>query len=186
MSPAQKTWYFRWWGRARAALESGTLSDMGKKVHEMANHMGATRTGHHVRAGCAVDAEVLRHACHVVALGRQKSSKLLTNAELDRVSLVFKLIINGDDLAARIAWEQPDQGQIKRLTWSIKNTAPEALIVHVCKDKFSRADWWNLGTTELRQLLMTLKRIKDNQEVLQEVLAHGATEAAEVGVEEPF
>jgi hypothetical protein len=129
---------------------------MGAKVREMADHMA-------VRAGCAVTAETLRHACHVVALGREKSSKVLTNAELDRVLLVFKLVINGDDLASAIAWEQPDQGQVKRLTWSIRNTAPEALIVHVCKDKFGKGDWWNLGTTELRQLLMTLKRIAEHQ-----------------------
>lgn len=156
MSPAQTSLYFRWWGRARVALASATGTVMGTKVRDMADHMS-------VRAGCAVDAEVLRHACHVVALGRDKSSKVLTNAELDRVLLVFKLVINGDDLASVIAWEQPDQGQVKRLTWSIRNTAPEALIVHVCKDKFGKGDWWNLGTTELRQLLMTLKRIRENQ-----------------------
>ena len=154
MTKAQTSLYFRWWGRARAALESGrTRTDVGAKVEEMGSHLEGRGA-----------ADALRHACHVIALGRQKSSKTFTNAELDRVLLVFRLIVNGDDLAARIAWEQPEQGQAKRLTWSIKHTAPEALIVHVAKDKFGKGDWWNLGVTELRQLLMTLKRIRDRKD----------------------
>lgn len=156
MSPAQTQLYFRKWNPARVALAAGATSEMAVKVREMADHMAA-------RDARKVDAEVLRHACHVVALGRQKSSKTLTNAELDRVLLVFRLIVNADDLAAVIAWDQPDQGQVKRLTWSIKHVSPEAMTVHVAKDKFGRGDWWNLGVTELRQLLMTLKRIKNNQ-----------------------
>jgi hypothetical protein len=179
MTPDQTRMYFRKWNPARVALAAGATTDMGRKVTEMATHMAA-------RDARKVDAEALRHACHVVALGREKSSKHLTNAELDRVLLVFKLVINGDDLAAVIAWEQPDQGQVKRLTWSIRNTAPEALIVHVCKDKNGRGDWLNLGTTELRQLLMTLKRIREKQKVSQEA-AEVAEAGAEVGcVEEPF
>ena len=89
----------------------------------------------------------------------------LGQADLDRVLLVFKLIIDGDDLASVIALEDPDQGAVKRLTWSIRQVAPEALTVKICRDKFARADWESLGAPELLQLLMTVKRVVQRQEI---------------------
>ncbi len=163
MTSAQTSLYWRLWAKATAsagwkgktpAIDETRLTDMGRRVVEVAQAL---------QGDGSLNAELLRHACHALALGRLRSSKKLTNAELDRVLLVFRLVADGDDIAAVIAWDNPAEGETKRLTWSIRNTAPEPLILRLCRDKFGRADWENLAPTELRQLLMTLTRIRQRQ-----------------------
>jgi hypothetical protein len=98
-----------------------------------------------------------RHACHVVALGADKSSTQLTNAELDRILALFKLLADPDDLSATLAWNNPQEEKRKRMLWWIQNNCVESYVVEVCRQKFQTDDLESLNFKQLGQLHMTLK-----------------------------
>lgn len=98
----------------------------------------------------------LRHGCHIVALGRDKSSKEFTNAELDRVESLFRLLTDPDDINARLDWEDPTRAAKRRQLWFIRNAAPAAYVRAIARDKFGTADWENLTVAQLKFLAMTL------------------------------
>lgn len=55
-------------------------------------------------------ADAKRHALHVKALGKDKSSKAFTNDDLDKVIAVFKAVHDGGNLNAQLAQlDQPAQ-----------------------------------------------------------------------------
>lgn len=82
MSPKQTLLYFREWG----------------KVRERARAQGTP----------AAECDAMRHALHQKALGYQRSSKLFTNGELDKVLAVFRAISRSGDLNCQIdAQQQP-------------------------------------------------------------------------------
>jgi hypothetical protein len=105
----------------------------------------------------------LRHACHIVALGRDKSSKVLNNAELDRVVALFKLLADPEDLSAIMAWENPVEADVKRVKWFITNTAPSAYVAAIARDKFGTSDWESLDLKQMRFLAMTLANRRDRK-----------------------
>jgi len=103
-----------------------------------------------------VSAEHLRHACHLVALGHDKSSHHLTNQELDRVLALFQLLADPDDFRATMAWSNPQEEQRKRMLWWLRNKCVESYIVEISRQKFGTDDWESLPFESLRQLHMTL------------------------------
>lgn len=129
-----------------------------------------------------------RHACHLVAFGKDKSSSQLTNRELDRILALFKLLADPDDLAATLAWNNADESARKRLLWYLRNECVESYVVEICRQKFGTDDWEALDYADLRQLHMTLK----NRPRAQRVALHGpAAQPAVINVnrelvEEPF
>jgi hypothetical protein len=93
MSPAQNKLYISTWIRVKKVLTQ--LGGMDAK-----------------------EADAERHAIHIEALGRDKSSKAFTNEEFDRVLDAFKRrLIVTDHSAAPRAMTEPK----KRLLWSIRN-----------------------------------------------------------------
>lgn len=86
MTPAQTALYFYQWGLARDWFLAQGLDSK------------------------QVDAK--RHALHVKALGRDKSSKDFTNADLDKVIAAFKAVHDGGNLDAQLA--QLDQPEKRR------------------------------------------------------------------------
>ena len=105
-----------------------------------------------------VSADDLRHASHLVALGKTVSSSDLTNIELDRVLVLWRLLVDPDDLSAVVAWDHPEQQARTRLEWSVRHCGlPEAYVLHVCSSKFGTREWQNLDDQKLRQLVITLK-----------------------------
>lgn len=106
----------------------------------------------------SVTADDLRHACAVIALGRYKSSKDFTNAEVDRVVTLFRLLAEADDVGAMMDWNSPERSERKRLLWAIENAAPEAYTARIARDRFGTEVWTELPIDELRQLLVTLKK----------------------------
>ncbi|ODU25014.1 MAG: hypothetical protein ABS95_01155 [Verrucomicrobia bacterium SCN 57-15] len=105
----------------------------------------------------APNADHFRRACHVIAIGQDKSSCDLTNAELDRVLALFKLLADPDDLAALMSWNNPDEERRKRILWWLKKECVESYVVEVCRQKFQTANWEALSFKQLQQLHMTLK-----------------------------
>jgi hypothetical protein len=86
-----------------------------------------------------------------------KSSKDLTNRELDRVVCLFRLLTEPDDIAAMVEWNNPDMGERKRLLYAIEHAAPEAYVAAIASDRFGTELWQDLAVPELRQLAVTLK-----------------------------
>lgn len=164
----QKRFYFpNWnaafnanWRREKSrvlAVENRIESEWVRKVETLAQQLALQQH----RAPVADD---LRHACHVVAISRDKSSHDLSNAELDRVVTLFKLLANPDDLDAVMSWQHPENAERKRLVYAIKTAAPHAYIDDICRDMFAPIYeppfWEDLPIASLRHLSVTLKHRK--------------------------
>lgn len=98
----------------------------------------------------------IRHAVHVVALGKDKSSKDLTNREFDRVLCLLRLLIDPDNLEEVIRWENPDLDERKRLVWFIDNF-PAQYVRQIASDKFKQPGLDQLSMAQLRMLATTLR-----------------------------
>ena len=119
MSPAQAQLYWR--AYAAAARAQGWASVDGIERARQARELGAVwvspdldqvlaavwRIAGQLAAdgGGNTDANALRHACHVVAIGHGVSSKKLSNADFDSVLTLFRLLADPNRLANVIAWE---------------------------------------------------------------------------------
>lgn len=98
-----------------------------------------------------------RHACHLVALGKDKSSTTLTNDETDRVVALFKLLADPEDLDALLNWQNSTEPRRRRILWWIKHQCQESYVVAVCREKFGCDDPRSLDFGRLQQLHITLR-----------------------------
>jgi hypothetical protein len=105
----------------------------------------------------AVTVNDLRHAAYIYALKKDKSSTEFTNVDLDRILVLFRLLVDPDDLAAVHEWDHPELAVQRRLVWVIEHSAPEAYIRKVAGDKCGTIYWRELPIPSLRQLAMTLR-----------------------------
>jgi hypothetical protein len=167
-----RRFYFPAWSACAKAngwvMAKGRLSESARGAHADAPVAGAlpgellrkvwmAAEALAVQAHRNVTAEDLRHGCTVVALGRNKSSKDFTNAELDRVVALFRLLAEPDDVAAMLQWNNPEIGERKRLVFAIAESAPAAYVARIASDRFGTELWEDLAVYELRQLVMTLR-----------------------------
>ncbi len=132
MTPAQNKEYWRQWSAVKKLLT--TLGEFSPK-----------------------DADAERKAIHLEALKVEKSSKDLTNADLDKVLDAFgtRLILLDAQSTTNRAQEQP----VKRLIWAINQLGLDApYIAKICLDQFGTEDWQNLGEKRLRFFRMTLTK----------------------------
>jgi hypothetical protein len=165
ISDKQNTLYWRMWSRVVNAndwrMSKGRLisplaphtSHLGRRVLALATDLA--RQLHR-----SVTADDLRHACHVAAVGHEKSHKDLTNTEFSRVLTAFKLLIEPDDLDAQMDWDNPDRDARRSLVAGINKIAPHAAIDAICKNAFNNYNspfWEDLELGQLRWLLRTLK-----------------------------
>ena len=138
----------------------------------MARRLLATRGGR-------LDADTLRHACHVLALGKDVSSMRLTNKQIDQVVAVFRQLagINltamlttehaaaeGRRLSAARARKQADpaaptpmpDADRKRLIYALENIElPPAYLETISRDTYGTTDWRTLPTETLHKLRIT-------------------------------
>jgi hypothetical protein len=164
--------YFPAWGKAAANHgwnrrgvgqrvdffgNSPELNELYQRIWNIAEERAGTHDSHRFLPP-APGAEDFRHACHVVALGADKSSTQLTNAELDRILALFKLLADPDDLSATLAWNNPQEEKRKRMLWWIQNNCVESYVVEVCRQKFQTDDFESLSFKQLGQLHLTLKK----------------------------
>jgi len=94
-----------------------------------------------------------RHDLHVRALGSDKSSKELTNADLDQVLAEFLALSRPDDLASQLL--QKDMPR-RRLLYGITHHAPDPYWRSIARDKFGTDDLAVLDLVQLQQLKVTL------------------------------
>ncbi len=101
--------------------------------------------------------DAVRHACHLVALGTDPSSKTMTAAQADRVVLLFRLLADPADLSAMMAWERGATPDRARLIWKIKNLGHSThYIGAIAEDKFGECDLDRLSPEQLHELVRTL------------------------------
>lgn len=103
-------------------------------------HLGHRRAARH-QGHSAVVPDHLRHACHYVALGKDKSSDNLTNAELDQVLAVFRLMADPDDLKSIIDRDHPEHAERRRLVVLCRRQ-PEARILAIASNLKTWAGQW--------------------------------------------
>jgi hypothetical protein len=137
------------------------LSDLGRTVVAEA----LRRAGSEARGPRLDD---LRHACHVVALGRDKSSAKLDNREVDKVVALFRLLTEETDIAAGMRYDNPDIGERERLKVKISRLKiPHAKIDGVCRRGFapvySAPYWEDLPLASLRALFGILQTIQERK-----------------------
>jgi hypothetical protein len=132
MTAAQTKKYWNMWGKVRKALTE--LGDFSKQ-----------------------DADAERKAITIEALGKDKSSKDLTNADLDKIFDAFDavlVIFNGPGTHDRAA-----TGPTKRLLWAIDQLGlEEPYIASIAQDTYKRDDWRNLTERQLWAFRFTLTR----------------------------
>lgn len=103
-------------------------------------------------------ADDLRKAGHLVAVGRPMSSKEMTNRQLDRVLVLWRLLTDPTDLHAVIAWQQSGRPDETRLRWCVEHCGFEsAYIAALCRDRFGTSRWETLDIHRLHQLVVTLE-----------------------------
>lgn len=190
MTPAQLRRYWRHWNVAWSAHWAGVrggepVARVGRPVSELREQLVAL-AGQIAGPG-ALRPDHLRHACHLLALGRDRRSAHLTSKEQDLVIAIFqRLAAAGHELAGQIrsdareteldrrrdyrgssaaasgprrAWEQrrPDADR-KRVLWSLEHSLyPRLAIEEIARDKFGTSDWRSLDDRRLYQLLITVK-----------------------------
>jgi hypothetical protein len=140
--------------KKRLVIDESRITEEGRKVLTLARQRAQM-----ANRPTAVDD--MRHGAHILALGRDKSSEHLTNAEVDRVVTLFRLLQDPEDLDAVMKWQSyqrgEDPGEIKRLDYAIGHAAPDAYVRQICADRFGTRMWEDLEKSQKRQLAMTLK-----------------------------
>jgi hypothetical protein len=117
----------------------------------------------------------IRHGVHWIALGRDKSSSHLTNAELDRVVSLLRLLSDPDDLSARMRWDAyargEDPGAVTRLDYFIRTAAPDAYVRKMALDMCGTRTWEDLGMAQKQVLSRALSQ---RRKTFQRPMAPGA------------
>lgn len=134
--------------KGRLDFNPERLTDEGRKVMTFARQRAVTE-----KRGITLDD--MRHGAHWLALGKDKSSAHLNNAEVDRVVCLFRVLQDPDDLDSRIKWEAyergEDPGAVNRLDYIIK-TIPDALARKISQDMIGTR-MWEWATAQQKQIL---------------------------------
>lgn len=133
MTPAQNNKYWHMWGRVSKALTE--LGDFSKS-----------------------DAEAERKAIHLEALGKKKSSKDLTDDDLDKIFDAFDdylVLFDGPSDHDRTA-----RGPVARLIWAIDQLGlEEPYIQKLASDsEFKTTAWRELDESQLKRFRFTCTR----------------------------
>lgn len=106
----------------------------------------------------------LRHACHVLAFGRDISHDSLSNSQFDRLLLLWGnerecpgLLVNPENIAALVAWDNPDQARKISLIRAIKEAATDEYTCKITQDIWGTIYWEDLGCSALLGLLRKIK-----------------------------
>jgi hypothetical protein len=97
----------------------------------------------------AIVPDDLRHACNIVATGRQNSGSL-DNKQTNRVVNLFRLLRDPDDLDAVMNWENPENADRKSFVAFLKKRFNEAALIAISRNAFDTSDWDSLDIAKLR------------------------------------
>ncbi|WP_193214974.1 hypothetical protein [Luteolibacter marinus] len=130
MTPKQNRAYWQRWNKVRTLLTSA--GEFSKE-----------------------DAEAERHEIHRAALGKDKSSKELTNRDLDAIFDHFDkylVLLDGPKSGPDRADVQP----VKRLIYAIEQLGlPDRYLESISRDQFKTSDWRSLTERQLTRFRFT-------------------------------
>jgi len=164
MTDSQKAKYWRRWAAcARAnrwtmiSSRLNALAILDASEHHCAVHAAALQLAAAEAKG--LNAGHLRHGCHVVAIGRDKSHTKFSNKEFDALlnywgdeRAITGLLILPEDLAAAVHEAAPELKQRERLLIVLRRDFLEGYIVALCERIHGRKDWEQLPGADLEVL----------------------------------
>ena len=169
MNAAQNTKYWRRWNAVvkhnnwrwlKGRLVEGAAKDTSP------HHTSIWYTAEQIAAKAfhSPIADDLRHACHVLALGRDVSHSDFTNPQFSRLLVLWGddkdmagLLINPDCITSGMAWNDPDRARKAGLIAAIEQAAEESYIRSITADVWGTIYWRDLDTTALLGLLRKIK-----------------------------
>jgi hypothetical protein len=102
-----------------------------------------------------------RRACHIVAIGANKSSLDFTNDEVERVVALFRVLTDPLNLNWLADWADPLVAKKRNLIAAAKRKAPEAYVLAIMKDKYHTSLIEDLNIKQLQSLCFTLNKRKE-------------------------
>lgn len=178
MTPAQDKKYWRRWAACvranRWTMTSGRLNALAV-LDASEPHCNVAAAARQLAAEQAVGLtpDHLRHACHIVALGRDKSHAKFTNKEFDALlnywgdeRAIRGFLIMPDDLAAAIHDAAPELKVRERLLIGIRRDFIEAYVARLSGNIYGTKDWEKLNDadlTNLHHLLQTKPEARKNK-----------------------
>lgn len=112
MSPAQHKRYLRYWNAAWRAHWTGVrqgepLARPDRRPSVIRDQVVSVAGSLAGKTGGRLTPDLLRHACHIIALGRNPSSRSLTNKEQDLVIGIFQRLAEGmEELSGQMRTDQ--------------------------------------------------------------------------------
>lgn len=103
-----------------------------------------------------VEPNDLRHGCHIIALGRDVSSKRLNNKEVNLVVALFDRLADPDSLRACARHSDPTIAQREGLIKAIQAKAPHAYVAQISLDQCGTKDWESVSIEHLQNFLRTV------------------------------
>lgn len=167
MNAAQHKLYIRRWTAVarcnRWQMRRGRLDDGAVGPERSEQHAAVWRAAKLLaeKDHRAVGAEHLRHACHIVAFGLQKSSKFLTNDQFSRLLILWGnekekwkgalvgLLIDPEDLMGLQAWADPGEERRRQYIRFLEARRREAVLIAITKCRWETSDWRARNLTEL-------------------------------------
>jgi hypothetical protein len=105
-----------------------------------------------------VTATDLRHGCNRVATaGRTESSGKMSNQEVNRVAVLFKLLRDPDNLDAVMEWLHPENADRRSLLSFMRKVASEPALVAIARNAFGTVLLEELEEEQLRWILKNVK-----------------------------
>lgn len=166
------------WSMEKARLHPDAQRTRGETIYHKLVWREAERLARQESRGVAADD--LRHACYLVATSQVPgwpasarpvdSMADLGNRTFSRVLVLWKLLIDAEDLAALIKWENPADAERETLIKSIERRAPDAVIRAISANAWGTRAWETIDDLgRLRWLLKTLaeKQTRHQQPVSQ-------------------
>lgn len=192
MTAKQHKWYLREWSAAFRVHWSGStkgeaVGRPNRPACPMRDQVIATARKLAVgREDGRLSPDLLRRACHVVAIGRDVSSYALRNKQIDQVVAVFRVMAGSGDLAAQMRIDAaeverarmlqaaraadasatpaqaapqplPDADRTRTLHGLRATGLPPAYIRELSRDRFGTESWESLPADKLLQLYITCK-----------------------------
>lgn len=154
MSPKQTPVYFRLWQAAWKAqwrLENGTPQILASASSE-ARQIDAIASRRARLQHRAPNLDDIRHATHVHAIGRDRSSKDLTQDEIDRVWALFRMLAAPEDLGAIIGVQNPQSQARLRTIHGLEHCGVPEVRLQQWSAYFNggRTDWRDLPEDTLK------------------------------------
>jgi ribosomal 50S subunit-associated protein YjgA (DUF615 family) len=170
LTAPQVTLYGKRWGAVCHAndwrMERGRLLPAGSAsaaVSPLHREVFALAEQHAQQNHRAITVEDLRKGCVAAITGRYQSTKDLNNAQFSRLLALFRLLIDPDDIDARMDWDNPQRDEERRINHFIEHAAPDAYTRHIAGDRFGTRLWEDLPLADRKQLANMLRARKGNR-----------------------